>query len=114
KVKEETATQEAKLAPLQAQLAQARRDAAHAAQFKAQLESLQQAMPASPALAAFIRDANAIASASGVSWQSVTHAPPTPGVGRGGRGGIGGVERLDGNAGVRLVGGLTRRSQPHR
>src|SRR5206468_2751610 len=40
-----------------------------------------QAMPDSPALAAFIRDANAIASASGVSWQSVTHAPPTPGVG---------------------------------
>ncbi len=81
KVRADTAAQEAKLAPLQAQLARARRDAAHAAEFQAQLQSLQQAMPNSPALAAFIRQANQIAAASGVSWQSVTHAPPVPGVG---------------------------------
>ena len=36
-------------------------------------KSLQLAMPNSPALAAFIRDANAIADQSGVAWQSVTH-----------------------------------------
>ena len=79
KAKTDAQTQEAKLAPLQAQLAQARRDAAHAAEFKAQLQSLQHALPNTPALAAFIRDANGIASASGVAWQSVTHAAPTPG-----------------------------------
>ena len=77
KVRKETAEQQAKLAPLQSQLDKARRDAAHAATFKAQLQSLQQAMPNSPALAAFIRDANAIAEASGVTWQSVTHGVPT-------------------------------------
>ena len=37
-------------------------------------------MPDSPALAAFIRNANDIAQASGVSWQSVTHGPPTVGL----------------------------------
>ena len=78
KVKAETAIEQSKLAPLQAQLNQARADAAHAAEFKAQLQSLQLAMPNSPALATFIRDANAIADQSGVAWQSVTHAPPTP------------------------------------
>ena len=77
-MKADTATEQSKLAPLQAQLDQAQRDAAHAATFKAELQSLQQAMPDSPALAAFIRDANGIADASGVSWQSVTHGPPTP------------------------------------
>ena len=56
KVKSDTTTQEAKLAPLQQQLSQAQRDAAHAAEFKAQLESLQLALPNSPALAAFIRN----------------------------------------------------------
>jgi Tfp pilus assembly protein PilO len=81
KAKSDTKVEEAKLAPLQAQLTQARQDASHAAEFKAQLQSLQLAMPDSPALAAFIRDANGIASASGASWQSVTHAPPVPGVG---------------------------------
>ena len=81
KVKSDTTAQEAKLAPLQTQLSQAQRDAAHAAEFKAQLQSLQLALPNTPALAAFIRDANGIASASGVSWQSVTHATPTPGLG---------------------------------
>jgi len=80
KVKSDTTAQEAKLAPLQTQLSQAQRDAAHAAEFKAQLESLQLALPNSPALAAFIRNANGIASAAGVKWQSVTHATPTPGL----------------------------------
>jgi Tfp pilus assembly protein PilO len=81
KAKSDTTAQEAKLAPLQQQLSQAQRDAAHAAEFKAQLESLQLALPNSPALAAFIRNANGIASAAGVKWESVTHATPTPGVG---------------------------------
>ena len=80
KVKSDTTTQEAKLAPLQQQLSQAQRDAAHAAEFKAELETLQLALPNSPALAAFIRNANGIASAAGVKWQSVTHATPTPGL----------------------------------
>jgi Tfp pilus assembly protein PilO len=79
KVRADTAIQQSKLDPLQAQLAQAQRDAANAATFKAQLESLQLAMPDSPALAAFIRNANDISKASGVSWQSVTHGPPTIG-----------------------------------
>jgi Tfp pilus assembly protein PilO len=79
KVRADTAIAQSKLDPLQAQLAQAQRDAAHAATFKAELESLQEAMPDSPALAAFIRNANDIADASGVSWQSVTHGPPTVG-----------------------------------
>ena len=77
KVKADTAAQKQKLVPLQAQLDQANIDSAHAATFKAQLASLQAAVPNSPALAAFIRDANAIASASKVTWQSVTHAAPT-------------------------------------
>jgi Tfp pilus assembly protein PilO len=80
KVRSDTAVEQQKLDPLQAQLVKAQRDAAHAAEFKAELDSLQKAMPGSPALAAFIRDANAIASAASVSWQSVTHGPPTPGV----------------------------------
>jgi Tfp pilus assembly protein PilO len=79
KVKVDTAAERAKLQPLQAELAKAKRDAAHAASFKAQLASLQLAMPDSPALAAFIRDANGIADASGVAWQSVSHAAPAPG-----------------------------------
>jgi Tfp pilus assembly protein PilO len=79
KVKADTASERAKLAPLQAQVAQAQRDASHEAAFKAELLSLQLAMPDSPALAAFIRDANGIASAAGVTWQSVTHATPTAG-----------------------------------
>jgi len=81
KVKEEAQVQEDKLAPLQSQLTQARADAANAAEIKAQLASLQEAMPDTPALAAFIRDANGIAGEAGVAWQSVTHATPTPGVG---------------------------------
>ncbi len=81
KVKADAQAQEQKLAPLQSELARARADAANAAQIKAQLASLQQAMPDTPALAAFIRDANTVASASGVAWQSVSHATPTPGVG---------------------------------
>jgi Tfp pilus assembly protein PilO len=80
-VKSDTTVQEQKLAPLQRQLSQAQADAAHAAEFKAQLQSLQLAMPDSPALAAFLRDANGIASAAGVTWQSVSHAPPVPGLG---------------------------------
>ncbi len=81
KVKVDTATERAKLAPLQSQLTQARADAAHAATFKAELQSLELAMPDSPALAAFIRQANGIAQASGVTWESVSHAPPTLGDG---------------------------------
>ena len=80
KTKSDTTAEQAKLAPLQTQLSQAQRDAAHAAAFKAQLESLQLALPNSPALAAFVRNANGIASAAGVTWQSVTHATPTPGL----------------------------------
>ena len=79
KAKTDTQAQEDKLAPLQRQLAQARQDASHAAEFKSQLESLQHALPDTPALSAFIRDANGIASAAGVQWQSVTHATPAPG-----------------------------------
>ena len=79
KVKADTANQQSRLSPLESQLARARNDAAHVDKFDAQLKSLQQAMPNSPALAAFIRDANNIAAASGVAWQSVTHGPPTPG-----------------------------------
>ncbi len=81
KVQADTDIAKAKLAPLQAQLNKARRDAEHADEFKAQLKSLQLAMPDSPALAEFIRSANGIASESGVAWQSVTHGPPTPGIG---------------------------------
>ena len=80
KVRADTAVQQSKLDPLEAQLAQAQRDAANAATMKTQLEDLQRAMPNSPALAAFIRNANDIAEASGVSWQSVTHGPPTVGL----------------------------------
>ena len=82
KVREQTAVEQAKLDPLEAQLRQAQQDAAHAATFKAQLESLQEAMPNSPALADFIRNANQISDASGVAWQSVTHGPPTVGTRR--------------------------------
>jgi Tfp pilus assembly protein PilO len=80
-VKSDTTAQEQKLAPLQRQLSQAQHDAAHAAEFKAQLQSLQLALPNSPALAAFLRDANGIASAAGVTWQSVSHSAPVPGLG---------------------------------
>jgi len=80
KVKADTADERSKLEPLQAQLSKAQRDAAHAASFKAELQSLQLAMPDSPALSAFIRDANGIAEASGVTWQSVSHSTPTEGV----------------------------------
>ena len=81
KVKADTVTERAKLQPLRTQLAQAQTDASHAAAFKAELQSLQLAMPDSPALAAFIRDANNIAAASNASWQSVTHATPVLGAG---------------------------------
>ena len=76
KVKAETATERTKLQPLQAQLAQANLDAAHAGTFKARLAVLKHAVPDSPELANFIRDANAIADASHISWQSVSHGPP--------------------------------------
>ncbi|HTK15796.1 MAG TPA: type 4a pilus biogenesis protein PilO [Acidimicrobiia bacterium] len=76
KVKADTATEREKLAPLEAQLSKARLAQAHAATFKAQLTALQHAVPDSPALAEFIRDANFIADASRVSWQQVTHGPP--------------------------------------
>ena len=79
KAKAETETEKSKLEPLQARLSKAQRDAAHEAAFKAQLQSLRLAMPDSPALSAFIRDANGIASDSGVAWQSVTHANPVAG-----------------------------------
>jgi Tfp pilus assembly protein PilO len=79
KVKAETATERTKLQPLQAQLAQANADAAHAGTFKARLAVLKNAVPDSPELANFIRDANAIADASNIAWQSVTHGPPTTG-----------------------------------
>ena len=57
KVRADTDIEQSKLQPLQAQLAKAQRDAAHAATFKAELESLQTAMPNSPALAASSRNA---------------------------------------------------------
>ena len=79
KVKAETATEQAKLPPLQAQLAQANNDAAHAGAFKARLAALKHAVPETPELANFIRDANGIAVASGIQWQSVTHGTPLPG-----------------------------------
>jgi Tfp pilus assembly protein PilO len=77
KVKADTETERAKLQPLQAQLAQANIDAAHADTFKSRLAVLKHAVPDSPDLANFIRDANDIAQASGLTWQSVTHGPPT-------------------------------------
>jgi Tfp pilus assembly protein PilO len=83
KVKADTATERAKLPPLEAQVSQARLAQAHAATFKAQLTSLQNAVPDSPALAPFLRAANAIADASRVSWQQVTHGPPAPDVSTG-------------------------------
>ena len=76
KVKAETAVERTKLQPLQAQLAQANIDAAHASTFKARLAALKHAVPDSPELANFIRDANAIADASHIRWQSVSHGPP--------------------------------------
>jgi Tfp pilus assembly protein PilO len=79
KVKAETETEKSKLPPLQAQLAQANNDAAHAGTFKARLAALKHAVPETPELANFIRDANGIAVASGIQWQSVTHGVPTPG-----------------------------------
>ncbi len=79
KVKADTTSERAKLEPLQAQLSKAQRDAAHAASFKTELQSLQSAMPDSPALAAFIRDGNGIAAAAGVTWQSTSHATPVVG-----------------------------------
>jgi Tfp pilus assembly protein PilO len=79
KVHEETATAQSKLDPLQSQLHIAQEAAAHASTLKADLASLQLAMPDSPALAEFIRDANQISDDTGVSWQSVTHGPPTIG-----------------------------------
>jgi type IV pilus assembly protein PilO len=79
KVKAEVETEKAKLPPLQAQLAQANNDAAHAGTFKAQLAALKHALPDSPELANFIRDANAVAAASNIEWQSVSHSEPTPG-----------------------------------
>lgn len=78
KVKAETETERAKLQPLQAQLAQANIDAAHADTFKARLAVLKQAVPDTPDLANFIRDANALAAASNLTWVSVTHGAPTP------------------------------------
>lgn len=79
KVKADTDIERAKLQPLQAQLDQANADAAHAATFRTQLAALQTAVPTSPALADWIRDANAIAENSDVAWQSVTHGAPTIG-----------------------------------
>jgi Tfp pilus assembly protein PilO len=83
KVKADTAIEKAKLPPLEAQVSKARLDQAHAATFKAQLASLQSAVPDTPALAAFIRAANAMADAAHLSWQSVTHGPPIPDVSSG-------------------------------
>ncbi len=77
KVKADTAAERTKLQPLQAQLAQANIDASHASTFKARLSALENAVPETPALAAFIRDANALAAASHVSWLSVTHGVPS-------------------------------------
>src|SRR5260370_18983981 len=79
KVKAETAAERTKLQPLQAQLAQANIDGAHAGSFKTRLAVLKNAVPDSPELANFIRDANAIAAASNITWQSVTHGPPSTG-----------------------------------
>jgi Tfp pilus assembly protein PilO len=56
---------------LQARLAQVS-DKARNEQTKAELATLHAAVPATPQLSTFIRGANAIAAASGVSWQSVT------------------------------------------
>jgi Tfp pilus assembly protein PilO len=80
KVKAETADEQSKLQPLQAQLAQAKTDAENAGTVKARLAVLQRAVPDSAALANFIRDANEIAQASGLVWRSVTHGPPALGV----------------------------------
>jgi Tfp pilus assembly protein PilO len=77
KVKAETETERAKLPPLQAQVAQANIDAAHADTFKARLAELERALPDSPDLANFIRDAYGIAVASNLEWQSVSHGEPT-------------------------------------
>src|SRR5262249_30983725 len=65
---------------LKAQLA-ALSDKTHIAQTKAQLAKLQAAIPADPQLASFLRSANAIAEVSGVEWQTITPAVPTPSTG---------------------------------
>jgi len=77
KVKADTAAERTKLQPLEAQLAQANIDASHASTFKARLGALKNAVPDSPALANFIRDANGLAVASHVSWVAVTHGTPS-------------------------------------
>jgi Tfp pilus assembly protein PilO len=79
KVKDETAAERVKLQPLQAQVAQANADKAHAAAVRARLALLQHAIPETPELANFIRDANGVAAASGIDWLSVTHGEPVVG-----------------------------------
>jgi Tfp pilus assembly protein PilO len=81
KVKAETEVERDKLRPLQAQVAQAKADAADEGTFKARLAKLQRAVPDGPELADFIRDANTAAVASNLVWVSTTHGPPTLGVG---------------------------------
>ena len=78
KVKADTANQESRLSPLQSQLARAQNDAAHASTFDAQLKSLQEAMPNSPALAAFIRDANDIAQSTGACPRPIARRRSLP------------------------------------
>ena len=61
---------------LQAKLAQVS-DKARNEQTKKELAVLHAAVPANPALASFIRQANQIAAQSGVNWMSVTPTEPT-------------------------------------
>lgn len=49
----------------------------HGPELQSRLEQLRQAVPAQPDLASFIDAANAIGAEAGVTWVSVTPAPPT-------------------------------------
>lgn len=81
KVKAEVELERGKLQPLQAQVALAKNDAANQATFATRLTKLQRAVPDSPALANFIRDANTAAVTSNLTWVSSTHGVPVPGLG---------------------------------
>src|SRR5262245_60598437 len=70
KVNKEVKEAERESLGLQAQLAQVSDKARNAATMK-ELKTLHAAVPATPQLSTFIRQANKIAAASGVSWQSV-------------------------------------------
>jgi type IV pilus assembly protein PilO len=80
KVHSEVEEAERETLGLQAQLAQVS-DKARNEATKAELTTLHAAVPASPELANFLRQANKIAADSGVTWQSVTPGSPSAATG---------------------------------